>query len=348
VSDESGGEGDGNPQQAAGSEGAEQVLGQGLGDQDRGGQGGTSGGQDTQKGQAPDGVVKAFDEPERVDLPAQSPIFHAQHAARYDRQALIKRYEAMFSCRLIVMNDLIIPDSVMLIEDLIFDADPGIDLHLILNSPGGDGESALRIIRSLQARCRELTVIVPDQAKSAATLLTIGADHIIMGPTSDLGPVDPQLLVGDQARGQYVAAKDIVDAVDDAMRQVTAAPDTYPLHASLLADVNALVVQQARSALARTDDQLMEALRSNPNRSRESCEATKDKLVGPLITDPKSHGAVFGAEDASTAGLPVNNIDPRSDQWQLIWRLWAKYLVLPGGIYEGHLASQQVPAASGP
>ncbi|WP_419949131.1 SDH family Clp fold serine proteinase [Candidatus Palauibacter sp.] len=56
----------------------------------------------------------------------------------------------------------------------------------------GDGNSALHLVRQAQSRCTELTVIVPDQAKSAGTLFVLGAHHIVMGPTSDLGPVDPQ------------------------------------------------------------------------------------------------------------------------------------------------------------
>ena len=67
-------------------------------------------------------------------------------------------------------------------------------------------------MRAAQSRCDELTVIVPDMAKSAATLLSLGAHHIMMGPASDLGPIDPQLLI----RNEWVAAKDIIAAVDDA------------------------------------------------------------------------------------------------------------------------------------
>jgi len=54
---------------------------------------------------------------------------------------------------------------------LLFDCDPNRPLHLLLASPGGDGETAIRMVRSIQARCSELTLIIPDMAKSAATLL---------------------------------------------------------------------------------------------------------------------------------------------------------------------------------
>jgi ClpP class serine protease len=117
------------------------------------------------------------------------------------------------------MIDDIFPDSVALLEDLIYDADPGQDLHLLLDSPGGDGETAIRLVRSMQARCRELTVLIPDQAKSAATLLALGAHPIVMGPTSDLGPVDPQFRVPRGSGGyDLVAAKDMLEAVERAER----------------------------------------------------------------------------------------------------------------------------------
>lgn len=281
------------------------------------------------------------DDVESPDLPEQSPLFHAEQAGRYDRQDLIRKYMDRFECRFVVVKDAIFPDGVTMFEELIFDADPKEDLHLLLSSPGGDGETAVRMVRSAQARCRELTVIVPDQAKSAATILAMGAHHILMGPTSDLGPVDPQFIMPD---GSLVSAKDIIAAVDDATKKVQQAPDTYPIHAAMLEDVTAVMVQQARSALARTSDLVEEALRSNPDRTNKQVEDLKKKLRVPLIQLPRSHSALFGADDAEKAGLPVLKADPSGDQWKTLWRLWAKYFALGPAlrIYEGVKASKML------
>jgi len=240
-----------------------------------------------------------------------------------------------------VLIDVIFEQSVTHFEELIYDAGPDSDLHLMLSSPGGDGETAVRLARSAQARCRELTVIIPDQAKSAATLLAMGAHHILMSPVSDLGPVDPQFFVN----GDLISAKDIIAAVEDAAQKVQDAPNTYPIYASLLADVTALMVQQARSALDRTEDLLREALRSNPDRSDEAVEELAKRLKEPLISRPKSHAALFGIQDARKAGLPVQAADLAGEQWQLVWRLWTKYFVLGSQlrVYEGRLASQILP-----
>ena len=42
------------------------------------------------------------------------------------------------------MKDDIFPDGVVFFEDLVFDASTDQDLHLMLDSPGGDGETAVR------------------------------------------------------------------------------------------------------------------------------------------------------------------------------------------------------------
>ena len=227
-------------------------------------------------------------------------------------------------------------------EELVHNADPNEDLHLLLDTPGGDGETAVRMVRSAQARCRELTVIVPNQAKSAGTIFLMGAHHILMGPTSDLGPVDPQFPM--PGRPGLYSAKDILAAVDNAEQSLAANPDSYPLHVSLLADFTAVMVEQARSALARSDDLVREALKSNPDRDEAEVERLAVALKERLIDLPRDHGAVFGASDAGDAGLPVQHADPRGEQWRAIWALWTRYFSLDAYVCEGHLASQVVPA----
>lgn len=272
-----------------------------------------------------------------ISLPEQSPLYHAEQADRYDRQNLIAAHQERFDCRLIVVVDYIFPYGVTLFEELIYDADPERDLHLLLSTPGGDGETAVRLARSAQARCRELIVIVPDIAKSAGTLLALGAHRILMGPTSDLGPADPQFQLPD---GSLASAKSIIAAVDEASKRVKEAPDTYPIHAALLTDVTALMVQQARAALARSEDLLEEALRSNPDRTEAQIGSLRKALADPLIGKPQSHDAIFGAREAEAARVPVVQVDPRSNQWQVIWRLWAKYFALGKRVYEGERVSK--------
>jgi hypothetical protein len=162
-----------------------------------------------------------------------------------------------------------------------------------------------------------------------------------MGPTSDLGPVDPQLTLNPANPQELSSAKDLIAAVDQAVESVQKSPDTYPLHAAMLANVNALMVQQARSAIARTSDLALEALQANPDRTEaQATELWASKLSKPLMEDSRSHAAAFGADAALAAGLPVTKVDPSDPQWRLIWRLWMKYFTRYERIYEGERASK--------
>lgn len=112
---------------------------------------------------------------------------------------------------------------------------------------------------------------------------------------------------------------------------------------SPLFEVNALKVEQARSALARTDDLVHEALQSNPDRGHDETKSLAMALHEPLIEAPKDHSAIFGANYASELGLPVTICDPASAQWRLIWQLWMHYFALGSVVvYENERASQLI------
>jgi len=68
------------------------------------------------------------------------------------------------------------------------------DVLLLLLSSGGSIEPAYQISKLCKAYSKNKFIVsVPRRAKSAATLIAIGADEIHLGPLGQLGPIDPQL-----------------------------------------------------------------------------------------------------------------------------------------------------------
>jgi hypothetical protein len=293
-------------------------------------------------GEKPDPAVPDQSQPAVVSeaTPSITPLYKAQHAARYERQAKIREYEQVHHCRLVVFMDAIFRTSVTYFEELLVDVDAKQDLHLLLFSPGGDGEIAVRLLRTAHSHCKKLIVVIPDQAKSAATLVALGAHEIVMGPPSDLGPIDPQMQI--PGKTGLVAAKDIIAAVDDAATKVQASPDTYPLYAALLGDVTGLLVQQGRSALGRSEDLLKLSLESCSSRTAAQVDALFGPLKTVLIDQAKTHASVFGAKEAIATGLPVKNLGPADPHWKMIWTLWTYYFHLNVRVYESSRASQVV------
>jgi hypothetical protein len=66
-------------------------------------------------------------------------------------------------------------------------------IYLYLKSDGGSGQVSLRLINLLRQHCKRLVALVPLECASAATMIALGADQILMGPTAYLTAVDTSL-----------------------------------------------------------------------------------------------------------------------------------------------------------
>lgn len=67
------------------------------------------------------------------------------------------------------------------------------EAFILLHSSGGIPHVAFKMIKQIRNAYEKVTVVVPQFAKSAATLVCLGCDMVVMGPASELGPLDMQL-----------------------------------------------------------------------------------------------------------------------------------------------------------
>jgi hypothetical protein len=92
-------------------------------------------------------------------------------------------------------------------------------LDLLLLSPGGSAEAAESIVSYLRAKFDHIRVIVPLAAKSAATMLALAADEILMARHSQLGPIDPQFGIATPEGPRSAPAQAILDQFELAKRE---------------------------------------------------------------------------------------------------------------------------------
>lgn len=64
-------------------------------------------------------------------------------------------------------------------------------IDLILFSTGGDTMVPWRLVSMIREYCDTFSVLVPYKAHSAATMIALGADEILMTDMSELTPIDP-------------------------------------------------------------------------------------------------------------------------------------------------------------
>jgi hypothetical protein len=65
------------------------------------------------------------------------------------------------------------------------------NIDLFLYSTGGDTMVPWRLVSMIREYCDKFSVLIPYKAHSAATMIALGADEIVMTDLSELSPIDP-------------------------------------------------------------------------------------------------------------------------------------------------------------
>lgn len=84
---------------------------------------------------------------------------------------------------------------------------------ILLNSGGGNIYSSIKIVKLLRTKADEIVIVVPQYAKSAATMMCLGANQIVMGEQSELGPLDKPIEHPDR-EGFAISALDVIQGLD--------------------------------------------------------------------------------------------------------------------------------------
>jgi hypothetical protein len=86
------------------------------------------------------------------------------------------------------------------------------NIDLLLESLGGSIDAACSLTTMCKSRFSSLSVLVPFMAKSAATMIALMADEIVMASSSQLGPVDP--IIKHPGTDVWIPAHSVRDALD--------------------------------------------------------------------------------------------------------------------------------------
>lgn len=203
----------------------------------------------------------------------------------------------------------------------------GRELFLILNSPGGDGLAAERIVNICRNFGRgDFSVIVPKMAKSAATMVCFGAKMVLMNATSELGPVDPQVPIRNDAGKviSYQAAHEVIESYNDLMRKANTTRGRVEPFLQQLARFDAREIRAIVSAQKLAENITVMSLKSGC--LKHMSEAKIRTSIRPFL-DPRytiSHGRPIYSDVAARCGLNVDVIESDSPLWQSIWSLYVR------------------------
>ncbi len=204
----------------------------------------------------------------------------------------------------------IVPEDVHGLMEVVHGLDFGKGLDVILHSPGGSPDAAEAMVHYLREKFDDIRVIVPQAAMSAATMLACAADRIVMGAHSSLGPIDPQVIMGNQLS----PAQAILDQFERARKECREDPKNLGAWAPILPQYGPALLTQCENALKLAEELASEwlctwMLADQPDR------VAKSKAIAKALADHaafKSHGRPIHRERALELGLVVAELE--SDQ----------------------------------
>jgi len=193
-------------------------------------------------------------------------------------------------------------------------------IDLILYSYGGDADAAYKMIIVLREFCKELRIIVPSEAKSAATLMALGADIILMGPLSELGPIDP--VVSHPMLPVMVPARAVLRFIED---YVTVLSESRTVEKLPFVPVDPVHMGYCRLAIdsAKEYADILLTRYNLKGKPRTRIESVVNKLVGGGTEAYASHSFVIDFTEAQKLGL---NVEKMSDEvHDIVWQLYRTY-----------------------
>ncbi|MGC9602254.1 MAG: ATP-dependent Clp protease proteolytic subunit [Minisyncoccia bacterium] len=193
------------------------------------------------------------------------------------------------------------------------------NIDIIVDSPGGDADAAYHIAKLIHSHFSgTITYVIPRFAKSAATLMVCGGNKIVMGETSELGPLDPQIR---QDGGNYISAK-AVQSTLDLIKEHLQSKDKRGLELAtiLVSRMNPLVLGQYQSTLDIAKEYQKELLMLRMYSSKKDV----NKIVQKFAVGYTHHSRIIDCREAQQI-FGTTNLEvwpSNSPLWQSVWQYY--------------------------
>lgn len=218
-------------------------------------------------------------------------------------------------------------------------------IDVVLQTPGGDINAAFLITKVLRKHADKVNIIVPLYAKSAGTLMCLGADQILLTDLSELGPLDTQIYEEqDGGEFRYISALNGFKALEEIRLH---AIESLDIVTKLILARSSLKIPEAIRFATEFSGKTSGTLYSklNPEKIGEYARALeigerygimlltryrgwddeKAKItIKTLVKEYPSHSFIIDLDELQSLGLPAYKIDDRLTDCMLGLR---KYLL---------------------
>ena len=180
------------------------------------------------------------------------------------------------------------------------------ELLLILHTPGGMAEAAQSIVEYLRSKFSQISVLIPTYAMSAGTMIALGCDEIIMGRQSQLGPTDPQLVIGNRS----YSAHSIVDQFEEAKVDISSNLGLAHAWVPILQQFGPALLLEARKSISYGETLVREWLAKFMfSKKQDSANLASEVASYFGGNQHGSHGRRINREEAKAQHLNVLDLE---------------------------------------
>lgn len=251
-----------------------------------------------------------------------------------DRKSLLRKIEEQRDTRAILyitgdrqgLETRIGQDVIDLFVDHLDELGPVHKLSLILYTSGGSTSAAWNLVNLLHMFCDDFEVIALGKCMSAGTLISLGADRIVMTKQATLGPIDPSIQhpLGPPIPGASPDARaDVsVEAVNGYLDAVKESGRGKDVQAKALLDLSDKVHPLVLGQIFRSRQQIRDlAQRLIVKHTRESDKAKQ--VIDFLCSESGSHDYTINRREAKVLGLNIEKCTP--ELYSILKELRASY-----------------------
>ncbi len=190
----------------------------------------------------------------------------------------------------------------------------GDEVDIFLHSPGGSAEATESIVKLLRGRFKFIRFIVTGTAKSAATMLAMSGNVILMDVAGEVGPIDPQVLVA----GRYSPAGSIIEQFERASKELRATPSSMPVWIPILEKFSPALLVQCDNFLKLAKNLVSTWLKEYMFAGKPRAGVMAARIARSLANEKKSlsHARRIDVDELQKLGVIVERFEDQSPQLQ--------------------------------
>jgi hypothetical protein len=192
------------------------------------------------------------------------------------------------------------------------------EVDIFLHSPGGSAEATESIVKLLRSKFKKIRFVVTGSAKSAATMLALSGDSILMNRSAELGPIDPQVSV----RGRFSPAGSIKEQFNRAADDLARDPSRLPVWIPILEHFAPCLLVDCDNFIKLAKTLVINWMTTYMFQNKKGARDKARKIAKYLSNEKKtlSHARRIDAEQLKRLGVTIELLEDQDSKIQDAFR----------------------------